>query len=644
MILKRIRIWNFRCIGTSGNSASIRDDNPGIDVKLNPHVNVLIGANDSGKTAIVDAVKIILGTQTYDPIRLTDEDFYQSSQNRRAELKIECLFSDFLPNEAGQFLEWIAINDNNEYELRVWLSAIRKNNRIIYNLKAGHDDEGAFIVGEARDLLRVTYLKPLRDAESELSPGYRSRLAQILSSHPIFLKDKDANGDEIKHPLELYFDFANKKVKDYFDNDVLETDQVIGIESHMKGGAEVKKTIKEQTQSFLEQDDSREPEIEITNVELNAILRKLELVLEENKSGLGTLNQLYMATELIFLKGQGHDGLRLALIEELEAHLHPQAQLRVLRSLLENKKDSSQDRQIQYIITTHSTTLGAAVPLEYLKLCHQGKVYSLDKETTALDEGSYKFLERFLDATKANLFFAKGVMVVEGYAENIIIPAIAEVIGKPLYKYGVSIVNVGSKALLRYVNIFRRKDGSSLPIKVAVVTDLDIKLDKEGNLEKKRDLIQKIRETREKIENRYNDQMGTIKTFCSPLWTLEFDIACGSLWPYMHKAVQIAQEIRDKNDWISYNDVEKLLNSNDEISDEISTVKDPLKRAYKIYEPLLNNRASKTVAAQWLVELLKYENQEDIKSLIEKDEEEGKGIKYLVDAIEHVSNGNIGNN
>jgi putative ATP-dependent endonuclease of OLD family len=407
MNLKRIRIWNFRCIGTSDNSLSIQDDNPGIDVKLNPHVNVLIGANDSGKTAIVDAVKIILGTQTYDPIRLTDEDFYKSGQNRRSELKIECLFSDFSSIEAGQFLDWIAINDKNEYELRVWLSALRKNNRVIYNLKAGHDDEGTFMAGEARDLLRVTYLKPLRDAESELSPGYRSRLAQILSSHPIFIKEKNNNGEEIRHPLELYFKFANDKVELYFERDFLEENQEIGTKNDMKGGADVKRTIEKQTESFLEQGDSRKPKIEITNMELNAILRKLELSLEENKSGLGTLNQLYMATELIFLKGQGHNGLRLALIEELEAHLHPQAQLRVLRSLLDNKKGTSQNEQIQYIITTHSTTLGAAIPLEYLKLCHQGKVYSLDKETTALDEGSYKFLERFLDATKANCFLPK---------------------------------------------------------------------------------------------------------------------------------------------------------------------------------------------------------------------------------------------
>ncbi len=231
-------------------------------------------------------------------------------------------------------------------------------------------------------------------------------------------------------------------------------------------------------------------------------------------------------------------------------------------------------------------------------------------------------------------------MIVEGYAENIIIPAIAEIIGKPLYKYGVSIVNVGSKALLHYVDIFKRKDGSSLPIKVAVVTDLDVEVDDEGNPQGEEG---ENRRKREKIENRYNDQMGMIKTYCSPLWTLEFDIACGSLWKYMHNAVQIAKKIRDSKDWVSDNDAEILLKSM-ESGDDLSTEQDPHKRARKIYEPLLNKQASKTVAAQWLVKLLKDEDRETVKSLIEKDKAGDKGIKYLIDAIEHVTNGNIGNN
>jgi len=54
---------------------------------------------------------------------------------------------------------------------------------------SGADSEGSSMDGEAKDLLRATYLKPLRDAEAELTPGYKSRLAQILKNHPAFNKD-----------------------------------------------------------------------------------------------------------------------------------------------------------------------------------------------------------------------------------------------------------------------------------------------------------------------------------------------------------------------------------------------------------------------------------------------------------------------
>ena len=101
----------------------------------------------------------------------------------------------------------------------------------------------------------------------------------------------------------------------------------------------------------------------------------------------------------------------------------------------------------------------------------------LDSAHTALESGDYKYLERFLDSTKANLFFAKGVIFVEGDAENILMPVIAKIIGMPLEKYGVSIVNVGSLAFLRYANIFKRKNGECIDIPIAIVTDLDVRPD-----------------------------------------------------------------------------------------------------------------------------------------------------------------------
>lgn len=617
MYLKKLRIWNFRSIGSKDNQE------PGLEINFDPHLNLLIGANDSGKTAIIDAIRYCLGTITYDSIRVEIEDFYQNPQTkeRSNELKIECTFAGFTDEEAGQFLEWIKIDKNkNEVikELKVWFTATNRNNRIITNLKAGVDDEGQFMDGGARDLLRVTYLKPLRDAENELTPGYHSRLYQILKSLPVFEK-KDVNE---KHPLEKYFEQANKLTMDFFEKDKLVENKELNITGEESGGKSIKDSFQSQTKSFLEEGDKRNPEIKITPAELNAILRKLELLLEENKAGLGTLNLLYIATELIHLKREGYLGLRLALIEELEAHLHPQVQLRVLKSLL-----ADENSKVQYILTTHSTQLGSSVPLKYIKLCFCSNVYSLDSSSTALSENDYQFLERFLDATKANLFFAKGVIIVEGDAENILVPILAELLDRPLYKYGVSIVNVGSTALLRYSNIFKRKDGNALPIKVAVMPDLDTKVDENGQPIVKKDNIDKKRAD---IQKKYNSSDRYIKVFVSPLKTLEFDIATGNLYHYINKSIQIAKEIKSKKDWITEENIQKI-----EIHD-FSNEKDIRKRAKIIYEPLEKKQASKTITAQWFGKLLN-DDKENVIKLIRKDYNENTGIKYLIEAIEHVT-------
>lgn len=65
--------------------------------------------------------------------------------------------------------------------------------------------------------------------------------------------------------------------------------------------------------------------------------------------------------------------------------------------------------------------------------------------------------------------------MVEGDAENLLIPVIAEIIGYPLEKHGVSIVNVGSTAFLRYSRIFIRGDQeNTIDVPVSVILDCDV--------------------------------------------------------------------------------------------------------------------------------------------------------------------------
>lgn len=436
-----------------------------LTVKFKNGLNVLVGENDSGKTGIIDAIRYLLNTKSNESIRFSPTDFFQDSETsvRADSFSIIGIFNGFDDSEAANFLEWGYFDQQNNFELRVVLKVnIQNNNRITWDLKAGPESAESQMDGNARELLQVTYLKPLRDAETELTPGFHSRLAQILQSHKHFQKEKDENGTFKQHPLETIINNANTEI-------AIELDAV-----KSNGGDNSKNVINqinEYIKDFKHDADKREASIKIADPELHKILRSLGLELEENSSGLGTLNMLFMAAELLHLETDPYNSIRLCLIEELEAHLHPQAQLRVINAL----KKICNNHKTQFILTTHSTTIGSSIDLQNLILCNNGGVYPMWEGETLLAKGDYKFLQRFLDSTKANLFFAKGVIMVEGDAENILIPTIAELIGYPLHRHGVSIVNVSSTAFLRYSSIFMRKGNNELKIPVAVVTDLDVR-------------------------------------------------------------------------------------------------------------------------------------------------------------------------
>ncbi len=89
MYLSNIKLWNFRKFGSSDESDY--QTNPHLDLNLPKGLNVIIGENDSGKTAIIDAVKLVLKTHSYDYIRVDDKDFYKESNRFRIELKFEDL-------------------------------------------------------------------------------------------------------------------------------------------------------------------------------------------------------------------------------------------------------------------------------------------------------------------------------------------------------------------------------------------------------------------------------------------------------------------------------------------------------------------------------------------------------------------------
>ena len=292
--------------------------------------------------------------------------------------------------------------------------------------------------------------------------------------------------------------------------------------------------------------------------------------------------------------------------------------------------------------------------------------YDLAEGKTGLQKGDYLFLQRFLDSTKANLFFAKGIIMVEGDAENILIPVIADIIGYPLEKYGISIVNVGSTAFLRYSRIMVRKDGNSIRIPVSVITDCDVRPykigDQEENENKEFNEKEKESEDAEEEKNtKYTE--GSVRGFTSPRWTLEYCIALSCLSKDFHKAVHYGKKILNAKDEISLTD-NKINEANREVQEEAELWEKLSKAetAYNIYNLMLdkNGKSSlKAIVAQCLASILRWKisvtldeipqekmfdldlyrlkidnkKKEALKNEIEKDQ----FLSYIVNAIKYAA-------
>lgn len=683
MFLKELQLTNFRKFES-------------LKVNFQKGLNVLVGENDSGKTAIVDAIRYILNTKSFENIRFEPRDFYKPTkvtdgdpQPKRAEIfTITAIFSDFKDQEAAKFIEWGYFCEEKEFELRLFLKAkLLDNDRITWDIKAGPLGAESQMDGDAKALLQVTYLKPLRDAEAEMTPGYRSRLAQILQSHDSFKKVTGVDGQYEKHELENIIENANTEISTFLSS----------VKTTTTNSSSIIESINSYIKNFRQIDDKREASVKIADPELHKILKTLGLELEENSSGLGTLNKLFMAAELLHLETDPFDTLQLCLIEELEAHLHPQAQLRVINAL----KDISGKNSNQFILTTHSTTIGASISLENLILCRGQNVYPMWQGQTKLAIGDDKFLQRFLDSTKANMFFARGVIMVEGDAENILLPTIAELIGKPLHKYGVSIVNVGSTAFLRYSKIFQRKTLPELDLPVSVITDLDIpaieyfdseKKDKPEYYKVKENVLIDTSENSHCLESIHNNiytslddlkaaiksaidltimpkglntqiedwkiklnenniveirtaksqtlkrkyDSQNIKVFTNKNWTLEYDLACSNeLRESFALAVQIAKRIKSSesyfNELFDDNGKFKIPPSENEIDKEAVQGNPPEEIAYQIFKPFVNSGSpSKAVTAQIFSEILVLEKN-NLVDILKRD----SYLKYIIDAIEY---------
>jgi putative ATP-dependent endonuclease of OLD family len=442
MYLKNITIKNFRSI---------------VETSADFHsgLNLIVGPNDSGKTAIIDAVRLTLKQVVDDYARFSFADFNDPSKPVSFELTFafdEDDDEDRITAETSQFAEYLTLSDDSQY-LNVWFQIKSSDEEIRYpDFKVGPNKEVAVDMdAKCRHNLRVIYLRPLRDAEYELQARTGSRISKILKE----LKSIKASGPT----LESFLDTFNNDSDSFFTSPT--------------GGKKTTEEVKRLLESFDEQFKIKQKVLKFgttNDPDYVKTLERISLYYDNVKNpGLGTRNMMFIAAELLHM--QDSNIPKLILIEEVEAHLHPQRQLKIIKSLeLESDKN-----RVQLLMTSHSPNLSSAVSVERLGVFSEGKYLSLAKGKTELSDDNYKYLGRFLDATKANLFFAQGVILVEGTTELLLIPEFAKLLNTDLTSHGVSVISTQGLGFNHFSNIFKRLGDDKNKIPVAVVTDADKK-------------------------------------------------------------------------------------------------------------------------------------------------------------------------
>jgi len=485
-------------------------------INFHEGVNVIIGQNNAGKTTLLQALRLLFSSGSK---KLSIDDFNKDTSIKELQeeppkivvtavleesddeevysddlvtvstwliridspYKAQITFEFFLPDkeienykrEMGK-LETSNIND---YWNEIQHNFLRKYVQRIY---VGNPKFKNTIDYESIKKFDFQFLSAIRDVDRDLFTGSNTLLKEVIDFFMDYEIKVDKNLDKsekkglIREKKRIFSKDAEKLIEN------LQKRMEIG-KSHMMRYVE-------NTGAGI---DNLKPSFdgEILDTELYSALK---LIVENEtgvklpavNNGLGYNNLIYISLLLAKMQkdaageylGSNAKIFSILAIEEPEAHLHPNMQYKFLKFLKQNQETDVR----QIFITSHSPNITAAVELDDLivlykdqsevKVSYPGKVFSQSEE----DIKSKKYIQRFIDVTKADIFFARNLIFVEGLAEQLLIPEFARNLGRDLTDSHTSVVNIGGRYFEHFLKLFdTSKSPYAIKKKVACITDLD---------------------------------------------------------------------------------------------------------------------------------------------------------------------------
>ena len=483
-------------------------------VKFEKGVNTIIGENGSGKTNLFRAIRLLLDDSLLRMAhRLDDRDFYRGLSEWRGHWIIISLeFTDVSQDETIQslFLHGIGNITGAAINKATYNLIFRPNASIRKKLAELADGDLAGLAALRKDINLADYETVFTGKSSAdfADPSvYRALVGDFEAvTFPSELTPPEIGGIvpgmfSIAREIGFTFIQALRDVVAEFQNNRTNplltllkgksgeidpaafapiSDLVLGLNSAIEGlddvraiRTDIRETITDAAgETYSPKSLSIRSDL---SDEADRLFQSLKLFVGEAEAGyegaihelsLGGANLIYLTLKLLEFKYQKvkQTFANFLVVEEPEAHVHTHIQKTLFDRL--NYDDT------QIIYSTHSTHISEVSNVENINILgRSGGVCEVYQPAAGLDPTQIGNIQRYLDAVRSNLLFAKSVLLVEGDAEEILIPIlIKQVLGLSLDELGVSLINIRSTGFENVAILFHDQ---RIRKNCAIITDLD---------------------------------------------------------------------------------------------------------------------------------------------------------------------------